>query len=100
ERSGNVREALGRYISYQEEIDRVKKKIVSASSYPASRMGVGALVLAFLMFYVVPRFSKVYEDTAGTLPFFSKLLMTFGNFVGTNVIVLRLWLAVLVAGGA
>src|SRR4051812_35587118 len=75
ERSGNVREALGRYISYQEEIDRVKKKIVSASIYPAILMGVGGLVLAFLMFYVVPRFSKVYEDTAGTLPFFSKLLM-------------------------
>ena len=66
ERSGNVREALGRYIAYQEEIDRVKKKIVSASIYPAILMGVGGLVLAFLMFYVVPRFARVYEDTAGT----------------------------------
>ena len=98
ERSGNVREALGRYISYQEEIDRVKKKIVSASIYPAILMGVGGLVLAFLMFYVVPRFSKVYEDTAGTLPFFSKLLMTFGNFVGNNVIVLGLAFAGLIGG--
>jgi general secretion pathway protein F len=98
ERSGNVREALGRYISYQEEIDRVKKKIVSASIYPAILMGVGGLVLAFLMFYVVPRFSKVYEDSAGTLPFFSKLLMTFGNFVGNNVIVLGLAFAGLIGG--
>jgi len=98
ERSGNVREALGRYLSYQEEIDRVKKKIVSASIYPAILMGVGSLVLAFLMFYVVPRFAKVYEDTAGTLPFFSKLLMTFGNFVGNNVIVLGLAFAGLIGG--
>ncbi len=98
ERSGNVREALGRYISYQEEIDRVKKKIVSASIYPAILMTVGGLVLAFLMLYVVPRFARVYEDTAGTLPFFSRLLMTFGNFVGNNVIVLGLAFAGLIGG--
>lgn len=100
ERSGNVREALGRYISYQEEIDRVKKKIVSASIYPAILMGVGSLVLAFLMFYVVPRFARVYEDTAGTLPFFSKLLMGFGNFVGNNFVVLGLAFAGLIVGAA
>ena len=100
ERSGNVREALGRYIDYQEEIDRVKKKIVSASIYPAILMGVGSLVLAFLMFYVVPRFARVYEDTAGTLPFFSKLLMAFGNFVGNNFVVLGLAFAGLIVGAA
>jgi general secretion pathway protein F len=85
ERTGNVREALGRYIAYQEEIDRVRKKIVSASIYPAMLVAVGSLVVAFLMFYVVPRFARVYDDMAGTLPFFSKLLLAFGRFVGDNV---------------
>jgi hypothetical protein len=60
ERTGNVREALGRYIAYQEELDKVKKKIVSATIYPAILAIVGALVLGFLMFYVVPRFARVY----------------------------------------
>jgi general secretion pathway protein F len=85
ERTGNVREALGRYIAYQEEIDRVRKKIVSASIYPAMLVAVGSLVVAFLMFYVVPRFARVYDDMAGTLPFFSKLLLAFGSFVGENI---------------
>jgi general secretion pathway protein F len=87
ERTGNVPEALGRYIAYQEEIDRVRKKIVSASIYPAILMAVGGLVLAFLMFYVVPRFASVYDDM-GTLPFFSKLLLGFGQFVGNNAALL------------
>jgi general secretion pathway protein F len=100
ERSGNVREALGRYIAYQEEIDRVKKKIVSASIYPAILVGVGGLVLAFLMFYVVPRFARVYEGMAGTLPLFSKLLLAFGGFVGNNAYVLGLAGISLVAGAA
>jgi general secretion pathway protein F len=88
ERTGNVREALGRYIAYQQELERVRKKIVSASIYPAILMIVGALVIGFLMFYVVPRFARVYEDMAGTLPFFSRLLLGFGNFVSQHAFVL------------
>lgn len=85
ERTGNVKEALGRYIAYQEELERVRKKIVSASIYPAILTVVGGLVLGFLMFYVVPRFAGVYEDMSGNLPFFSKLLLGFGNFVSNNI---------------
>jgi general secretion pathway protein F len=86
ERTGNVREALGRYIAYQEELERVRKKIVSASIYPVILMIVGFLVIGFLMFYVVPRFARVYEDMASTLPFFSQLLLGFGNFVGHHAL--------------
>ena len=84
ERTGSLKEALGRYIAYQEELERVRKKVVSAAIYPAILMAVGALVLSFLMFYVVPRFARVYEDMSSTLPFFSRLLLTFGNFVGQH----------------
>ena len=97
ERTGNVAEALGRYIAYQEELDRVRKKIVSASIYPAILMVVGGLVLAFLMFYVVPRFASVYDDM-GTLPFFSKLLLSFGSFVANNAVILGLSFVGLIGG--
>jgi len=96
ERTGNVREALGRYIAYQEELERVRKKVVAASIYPAILVVVGGLVLAFLMFYVVPRFARVYEDMAGTLPFFSKLLLAFGSFVGNHAFVLGIGFVALV----
>jgi general secretion pathway protein F len=81
EQTGNVKDALSRYIAYQEEIDRVRKKIVSALIYPAILVGVGGLVLAFLIFYVVPRFARVYDDIAIDLPFFSKVLLAVGRAV-------------------
>jgi general secretion pathway protein F len=90
ERTGSMREALGRYIAYQEELERVRKKVVSASIYPAILMIVGALVIGFLMFYVVPRFAAVYEDMAGNLPFFSQLLLAFGNAVRNHALVISL----------
>lgn len=100
ERTGNVAEALGRYIAYQEELERVRKKVVSASIYPAVLMVVGVLVVGFLMLYVVPRFAKVYEDMSGTLPFFSRLLLGFGNFVGNHAVALALAGLALVAAAA
>jgi len=99
ERTGSMREALGRYIAYQEELERVRKKIVSASIYPAILMIVGTLVIGFLMLYVVPRFARVYEDMASTLPFFSRLLLGFGNFVGNNALAIAFTGIVLVAAG-
>ncbi len=79
ERTGNVREALSRYIAYQEALDRARKKVVAATIYPAILIVVGTLVLCFLMLYVVPRFARVYEDLSGNLPFFSALLLAVGR---------------------
>lgn len=95
ERTGNVREALSRYIAYQEELDRVRKKVVSASIYPAILVVVGSLVLAFLMFYVVPRFARVYEGVSANLPFFSELLLAAGRGVQRHG-----WLIATVGAGA
>lgn len=99
ERTGNVREALARYIAYQEEIDRVRKKAVSASIYPAILIVVGSLVLAFLMFYVVPRFARVYEGISGNLPFFSELLLAVGRGVQQHGWLIGTAIAAAVAGG-
>jgi general secretion pathway protein F len=65
-------------------MDLVRKKIVSASIYPVLLIGVGSLVTLFLMLYVVPKFSKIYEDIGTDLPFFSKLLMNWGHLLDTH----------------
>lgn len=81
EQTGSIPEALGRYIAFQEELDRARKKVASALIYPAILGVVGSLVLAFLLFYVVPRFAQVYADMAGELPFFSRVLIGVADTV-------------------
>jgi general secretion pathway protein F len=84
EKTGALPEALARYITYQTQMDGVRRKIVSASIYPVMLAGVGGLVMVFLMFYVVPRFSHVYADIGGDLPFMSRLLMGWGMFISDH----------------
>lgn len=78
EKTGDLGESLSRYIAYQSQMDLVRKKIVSASIYPILLIGVGSLVTLFLMLYVVPKFSHIYEDIGTDLPFFSRMLMNWG----------------------
>ena len=96
ERTGNVAEAA-RTLHRLSGRARARAKIISASIYPAILAGVGALVLAFLMFYVVPRFASVYDDM-GSLPFFSRALLSFGSFVANNGVVLGLSFVGLIGG--
>ncbi|HTS53950.1 MAG TPA: type II secretion system F family protein [Burkholderiales bacterium] len=81
ERSGSLPEALGRYVAYQTQLDGVKKHLISASIYPAILIVVGGLVCLFLLGYVVPRFSHIYEDIGGDLPWLTRVLMGWGAFV-------------------
>jgi general secretion pathway protein F len=84
EKTGALPEALARYIAYQSQMDGVRRQVVSASIYPVLLAAVGGLVAMFLMLYVVPRFSHIYADIGGDLPFMSRLLMHWGNFIGDH----------------
>ncbi len=81
ERSGAIAEALRRFVAYQQQIDLLKKRLISASIYPAVLLAAGSLVLLFLIAYVVPRFSGIYEEIGGELPFASKMLMQWGRLL-------------------
>ena len=81
EKTGDLAESLGRYVSYEQQIGLVKKKIISASIYPILLIAVGGLVIFFLLGFVVPKFSQIYEDTGSNLPFLSQLLLQWGVFL-------------------
>lgn len=81
ENTGDLSPALARYVGYQNQVDTVKKKVLSASIYPMLLIGVGTLVIGFLLGYVVPRFASVYADAGRDLPWMSKMLLAWGEAV-------------------
>jgi general secretion pathway protein F len=86
ERTGDLPEALARYLAYEQQTDAVRKKVVGASVYPAILIGVGLLVALFLLVYVVPRFAAVYEDTGRDLPWMSALMLAWGRFLDQHAL--------------
>jgi general secretion pathway protein F len=81
EKTGELADALARFVAYRNQVEGVKKKIISASIYPVVLLIVGGGVLLFLLGYVVPRFSQVFEDMGTNLPWLSQVLLTWGKFI-------------------
>jgi general secretion pathway protein F len=90
ERSGAIREALSRYVTYQQQVDVLRKSLINASIYPTVLAAAGILVTLFLMVYVVPRFSGIYEDLGRDLPFASRMLMNWGQLLQAHGLVIFL----------
>lgn len=84
EQTGDLAEALARFVDYQSQVDSVRKKIISASIYPVLLIGVGAMVTLFLLLYVVPKFSSIYESNTGNLPWLSQWLLAWGRLLHTH----------------
>ncbi|WP_460423716.1 type II secretion system F family protein [Pseudomonas sp. ZL2] len=81
EKTGALGDALGRYVAYRQSMDEVRQKIISASIYPLLLLLVGGGVVLFLLGYVVPRFSLVFEGLGTELPWMSRWLMQAGMFL-------------------
>jgi general secretion pathway protein F len=100
EKSGALREALTRYIAYQQQAEGLRKTLVNACIYPAVLLVAGLLVTLFLLGYVVPRFSSIYEDVGTDLPLASRLLLQWGQLLDAHVgLVVTGLLAALAAAG-
>lgn len=79
ERTGHLAQALTRYLDYQRQMEMLRKQVISASIYPLLLVGVGSLVIGFLLTYVVPRFATVYHNAGRQPPASTRILLSIGE---------------------
>ena len=56
-------------------------KVKSAFVYPIFMFIVGSGVLAFMMTFVIPRITKIFEESKKALPFSTVILINTSNFI-------------------
>jgi len=96
EQSGALVDVLKRFITYQKRMLTVRRKLVTAMAYPVFLVLALVAVMALFFLYIIPNFTQMYSDQAGSLPFLTSLLIKFTNIVSSGAPVI---LAGLVAGG-
>jgi len=81
ERTGDLPEALRRFIAHEERMREQRAKVVSALFYPAVVMVVAGFVTIGLMWFLIPKFSAVFEGNQRSLPFLSRMVVDWGRLV-------------------
>ena len=79
EKSGNLEEVLGRYISFQRLALSFRKKLVSSLVYPVLLVVMLAVMLTFLITFVVPQFANLYNQLGVDLPPLTMVMLAIGK---------------------
>jgi general secretion pathway protein F len=95
ESSGALDVVLVRLADFTEGQARLRSKVMGALTYPAAMAVVGGAIMLILFAVVIPKITKIFEDTQVTLPLTTRLLMGFSTFVSN-----WWWALVLLAGAA
>jgi type II secretory pathway component PulF len=80
EASGTLDDALKRIAAQQEKDAAMMSKIRGAMTYPLIVLFVISLVVAFMLFTVVPQVEKLYKDLHQALPMITQVMVDAAHF--------------------
>jgi type II secretory pathway component PulF len=92
EHSGNMTKSLEHLCDMLERSQDTKAQVRGALMYPACVISVLVLAVAFLITFVIPKFSRMFQERGVELPIFTKGMMMLGDAVQAY------WWAILAAG--
>jgi type II secretory pathway component PulF len=94
EESGALDQAMARLADHLDEANDLRAQVRSALVYPAIMAGASAAGIAVLLAFVVPRFAAMLQETGGTLPLSTRVLVG-----ASRVLTAWWWLWVVLALG-
>jgi len=84
EQSGALVQVLRRMAAHFQQFAEVQSKFTSALIYPALVVCVGIAMVAFFMFFMLPKFMEMFQGFDIQLPLPTRMLMVFSHVV-TNI---------------
>ena len=82
EASGRMAEMLRVLSGYLDFESETRKRIKGALTYPFIMALMAVAATGTLMFFVLPRFMKIYEAKGAALPKITQILVSFSNILG------------------
>lgn len=81
EAGGALEIILQRLAEFKERQQSLKKQVQGAMIYPAAVITVACGIVGFIMYSIIPKFKKIFEDFGTELPTMTVVLIEFSNAV-------------------
>ncbi len=81
ESSGALEIVLVRLADFTESQARLRSKIIGTLTYPAAMLCIGTVIMGILFTVVIPKITKIFEDTKVALPWTTRALIGFATTV-------------------
>jgi type IV pilus assembly protein PilC len=86
ERTGELEQVLIRYVEYQRLVEAVRKKIITALTYPAVLLTLSIGLVLILMVKVIPAFRDFYVQFETELPLPTRFVLGAADFTKDNFV--------------
>lgn len=85
EATGDLEGTLDEMTNYYTELDQTKRQMLSALTYPILVMIFAIGVVIFIMLYVVPQFTNIYNSSGIEISGLTKFVINAANFLKANI---------------
>ncbi|MDO4527860.1 MAG: type II secretion system F family protein [bacterium] len=96
EASGAMVEVLHRLGEHYERSESMRSKIRGAMTYPCIVLALGVVAVIFAMIKIIPKFTDLFKNLGGELPFATRLLMGMSESLTKYGLIYLLGLMVLI----
>jgi type II secretion system protein F len=98
ETSGHLEAVLMRLAEFLEKSLRRRSQVVSALLYPAVLITVAVGAVIFIIGFLIPKLSALFEELEQTLPLVTRMLLAVAHVVSATWWILAIFVAALVLG--
>ena len=81
EAGGALEVILQRLADFKERAQSLKRKVLGAMIYPAAVITVAGGIVFFIMYYIIPKFKKIFEDFDTELPGMTVTLIAISDWI-------------------
>ena len=96
EMTGDLSSILDDMAEYYTSMENTKKQMKSAMTYPLVVLTLAFGVLIFMLTYLVPQFSAMFEEQGASLPALTQTILNISHFIQEKYIILIVGIAIFV----
>lgn len=96
EMTGDLPSILDDMAEYYTSMDQTHKQMKSAMTYPAVVLTIAFGVLIFMLTYLVPQFSAMFEENGAKMPALTLAILAISDFIQENWLFLILGLVIFI----
>ena len=98
ESGGILDQVLLELSRFLKEQDRISKEIKSAFAYPTFMIVISLFMVGFMLAFVVPQITGIFEGMGQELPASTRFVITLGDFFNNNYMILFTLFLLIIAG--
>lgn len=96
EATGDIESTLSDMANYYSEVEKTRKEMISAITYPTIVLVFAIAVITFILLYVIPQFEKIYAQSSASVTGITKVVLNASSFLKLNGLYVLLAVAVII----